>query len=65
MPAIHLVERSDHVRKTDRTSNEWESGYWPLSEETAATLVGGSLLLHRNKQQPWLATVWRRLPPAD
>ena len=52
MPSIHLIERTDNVRKTDRTANEWESGHWPVSEETAQTLIGGSLFLHRNKQQP-------------
>ena len=49
MAAIHLVDRSDSVRKIDPSRNEWESGYWPLSEETARKFVGGVLYLHRTK----------------
>ena len=52
MTAIHFVERTDNVRKTDRTRNEWESGCWPVSEETAQKLIGGTIYLHRSKQQP-------------
>jgi hypothetical protein len=52
MAAIHLIERTDNVRKTDRDRNEWESGHWPVPEATAQKLVGGSLFLHRSKQQP-------------
>lgn len=52
MAAIHCIERTDNVRKTDRLKNEWESGYWTLSEEAAQKLVGGSIYLHRGKQQP-------------
>lgn len=52
MPVIHLIERTDNVRKTDRDKNEWESGNWPVAEEMAQKLIGGSLYLHRGKQQP-------------
>ena len=52
MPAIHLIERTDNVRKVDKDKNEWESGFWPVSEEVAKTLIGGALYLHRGKQQP-------------
>ena len=52
MPAIHLIERTDNVRKVDKDKNEWESGFWPVSEEVAQKLIGGSLFLHRGKQQP-------------
>jgi len=50
--AIHLIERLDNVRKTDRQKNEWESGVWPISEETGQKLVGATLYLHRTKYQP-------------
>ena len=40
------------MRKTDRQKNEWESGFWPITEETAQKLVGASLHLHRSKNQP-------------
>ena len=51
MTAIHFIERTDHVRKTDRLKNEWESGFWPVTEETAQKLVGATLYLHRTKNQ--------------
>jgi hypothetical protein len=50
--SIHLIERTDNVRKTDKTKNEWESGNWVVSEEVAQKLIGGSLYLHRGKQHP-------------
>lgn len=52
MTAIHFIERSDNVRKTDRSRNEWESGFWDVPEETAQKLVGATLYLHRSKHQP-------------
>lgn len=52
MTAIHLIERSDNIRKTDRSKNEWESGCWDVTEEIAQKLVGATLYLHRTKHQP-------------
>ena len=52
MTAIHLIERTDNVRKIDRNKNEWASGGWPVPEAVAQKLVGGMLYLHRGKQQP-------------
>ena len=52
MSAIHLVERTDNVRKIDKLNNEWESGSWPMAEAVAQKLVGGMIYLHRGKQQP-------------
>lgn len=52
MPQIHLVERVPAVRKIDKDKNEWESGLWVVSEESAQKLVGGRLFLHAGKQQP-------------
>ncbi len=51
MTAVHFIERTDTVRKTDKHKNEWESGCWPISEETAQKLVGATLHLHRTKNQ--------------
>jgi hypothetical protein len=48
---IHFVERSDNVRKVDKSKYEWESGYWPLPENIAQKLVGSVLYLHRTKLQ--------------
>jgi hypothetical protein len=49
--AIHFVERSDNVRKSDKSRNEWESGYWAVGEDTAQKLIGSVLYLHRTKLQ--------------
>jgi hypothetical protein len=51
MPAVHLVERLDRVRRIDRDRMEWESGYWAMPEETAKQLVGGDLYLHRAQSE--------------
>ena len=51
MTAIHFVERSDNVRKSEKSRNEWESGYWAVAEDTARKLIGGVLYLHRTKLQ--------------
>jgi hypothetical protein len=52
MNVIHFLERTDNVRKTDRSKNEWESGFWDVTEENAQKLVGATLYLHRTKHQP-------------
>ena len=52
MTAIHFIERADNVRKTDRLKNEWETGFWAVTEENAQKLVGATLYLHRTKHQP-------------
>jgi hypothetical protein len=52
MTAIHFIERSDNVRKTHRLKNEWESGFWNVTEGTAQKLVGATLYLHRSRHQP-------------
>jgi hypothetical protein len=49
--AIHCIERTDNVRKTDKQKNEWESGFWPVTEETAKKLIGAFLHLHRSRSQ--------------
>ena len=49
MAVAHFVERTDNVRKIDKSKNEWESGYWPLTEEVAKKLIGSMMFLHRTK----------------
>lgn len=46
MAAIHLVERLNNVHRHSVNPPVWESGYWVVSEETAARLVGADLYLH-------------------
>ena len=52
MPAIHLIERLGNYQCVDKVSNEWESGYWVVAEDTAAQLVGGQLYLHDAQDKP-------------
>ena len=52
MPAIHLIERLGNYSCVDKASNEWESGYWVVAEETAQRLVGGQLYLHDGQGAP-------------
>lgn len=49
MPSIHFVERKNNVHKVQGTTDEWESGYWVVSRETADRLVGGDLYLHQKQ----------------
>lgn len=49
MPAIHLIEKAgtaQGLKAIDFKAGLWESGYWKVTEETAATMVGGSIFLH-------------------
>jgi len=52
MPAIHLVERLNHVRRIHDAPDEWESGYWVVGEDSAQRLVGGDLYLHPGQNEP-------------
>ena len=52
MPNLHLVERKNNVSKVQNSDNEWESGYWVVSDETAQKLVGGNLYLHEKQSAP-------------
>jgi len=47
MAKIHLIERIDNVRVTNKENYEYDSYCWALTEETAAKLVGGQIYLHR------------------
>ena len=52
MPEIHLIERLGNYRALNDGSNDWESGYWVVAQETAARLVGGQIYLHDGQDQP-------------
>lgn len=51
MRGNHLVDHYE-VQLIDRDKNEWESGYWVVSEATAKRLVGGHIYLHRGEDEP-------------
>jgi hypothetical protein len=49
MPAIHLIEKAgtaQGLKAINFAAGLWSSGYWKVSEDTAAKLVGGSIFLH-------------------
>jgi hypothetical protein len=52
MAAIHLIEQKGNVWKVQGTTDEWESGYWVVSAETAERLKGGDLYLHSAQAEP-------------
>ena len=52
MGTIHLIERLGNMERIDKEKNEWESGKWAVSEETAQKLVGGYLYLHHGQDKP-------------
>ena len=52
MPAIHVVERLDNLVCVEKDANEWESGYWKVTEDTARRLVGGAIYLHGGQKEP-------------
>lgn len=49
---IHLIEKRNLFRPTDRSAGEYESGFWAISPKTAAALVGGDIYLHRKRTEP-------------
>jgi hypothetical protein len=52
MPAIHVVERLGNLSCLDKDKSEWESGFWVVSEDVAARLIGGLIYLHSGQLAP-------------
>jgi hypothetical protein len=52
MAAIHVVERLENLTRIDADLGEWESGFWVVSEDVAARLVGGLIYLHTGQLAP-------------
>ena len=52
MPSIHLIEKIDKYNAIDNDSNEWESGVWAVSIESASKLIHGNIYLHRGQKEP-------------
>lgn len=53
LKGIHLIERDGRIARKDPNSEMvLTSGYWNISEETAASLVGGCILLHEKQNAP-------------
>ncbi len=49
---IHLIEKMGHVKCVDKAAAVWESGWWAVSSDTAARLIGGRIFLHKTQQEP-------------
>ncbi len=49
---IHLIEKELRFTRTDKTSQNWESGYWKVSIEVAEGLIGGDIFLHKAQIKP-------------
>lgn len=43
---IHLIEKNAAYYRVEGTSDEWITGSWVLSEDTAEQLIGGTVHLH-------------------
>jgi len=52
MHAIHFVEKIGRYEQVDSLRDEWESGYWTVTERTARRLVGGHIYLHPGQLKP-------------
>ena len=49
---IHLVDRANSLVRLTTEGQVWESGYWAVPEATAKSLLGGSILFHKKRQEP-------------
>ena len=47
---IHIVEIKNNFVKL--SSDEWESGWWPLEESKAQKLIGGDIFFHKTRMEP-------------
>jgi hypothetical protein len=48
VPSIHLIEKlgKPGLKQIDRENCVWDSGYWKVTPDNAANLVGGDIYLH-------------------
>ncbi len=51
MSTIHFIERDGRFERVPDSADVWESGYWRISQETAANLVGGDVYFHSAKSE--------------
>ncbi|MEZ9569353.1 hypothetical protein AB4242_10745 [Vibrio splendidus] len=52
MSSIHFVERLENFQLVDAGTNEWESGYWVVSDESIERILGGDIYLHSGQKEP-------------
>ena len=49
---IHFIEKANLLSREDKTTQNWESGYWTVSKEVADSLIGGDIYLHKAQDRP-------------
>ena len=52
MSSIHFVERLENFQLVDEETNEWESGFWIVSRNSAQKLLDGDIYLHSGQNEP-------------
>lgn len=53
--AIHFVEKArdfENLRCVSENLDEWETGYWPVKDFRAESLIGGMIYVHRGQKLP-------------
>jgi len=49
---IHVIDKQKLITREDNMTQDWVSGYWGVTKEVAAKLVGGEIFLHMAKDKP-------------
>jgi hypothetical protein len=51
---IHVIEsaKRNYLSQLGKNGKAWESGFWPLPEDIAKNLIGGSIFFHEKKSGP-------------
>ena len=49
---IHFIEKENLLTRKDKTTQDWESGFWSVSKEVAESLIGGDIYLHKAQDKP-------------
>jgi hypothetical protein len=49
---IHFIERLGDIKRIDKESAIWESGWWAVVQETAEKLIGGRIFFHKAQDKP-------------
>jgi hypothetical protein len=49
---IHLIEKLGLIEPLPDAVDEYESGYWALTQARAESLVGGEIYFHRKQAEP-------------
>ena len=57
MSSIHLIEKNEKYKIVDKDSDEWESGFWAVSIESASKLIHGNIYLHKGQKEPSFSAV--------